>query len=568
VEQSNNRQTELFWELLDNPADKSYSHVQNLRQLINEYPQSGLLQALLLYAGEDDNLNHAVVYTDPRLLYKLRNNADDLYAVTDDQLTETSSAGNYFHTNGEVSRAEDIFALPETFDETTGTPFTGATLEHEPAETAVATGHDTGPLTGEDGFKADEAEENTTATPDETVTAAEEETIPLPEHTLSSYQEEQPVADIKPEPQPEQEIPAEDIKPGPQFEQEIELPTPGFFIPQAETTDTGTYEAGGEDMYSKLYESYTEIFEHTPSGAIQPIDDEVYDEIVSIENINLSPHEFIAPTAEAPAAQQPVAEMKEPVWSFQAPLPAAKEEPANRSRKVDLNDEAEKLMLGNIAATDFFVFDRALSERIKAGDEVKEEPAPRGRRVAAKALKAAPAKKNTYERVTRYFDDTMPYSFMWWLDKTRKEHSGIYQPFVEFILDTTQEIERDVPDELQQQYYENIFELTSVDELERTTGTGPVKFDPRKKEDEIIERFIHEVPQIKPQTGEKLDNENKARRSSEDQDEIVTETLAQVYVDQMLYHKAIKVYKKLILKFPEKSRYFASQIDGLEKKIS
>jgi hypothetical protein len=65
-----------------------------------------------------------------------------------------------------------------------------------------------------------------------------------------------------------------------------------------------------------------------------------------------------------------------------------------------------------------------------------------------------------------------------------------------------------------------------------------------------------------------LDNENKARKSSEDQDELVTETLAQIYIDQMLYPKAITTYKKLMLKFPEKSRYFASQIEELEKRTS
>ena len=84
----------------------------------------------------------------------------------------------------------------------------------------------------------------------------------------------------------------------------------------------------------------------------------------------------------------------------------------------------------------------------------------------------------------------------------------------------------------------------------------------------IIERFIQEEPQIKPQSSDKLDNENKARKSSEDSDELVTETLAIVYTEQMLYHKAIACYKKLLLKFPEKSRYFASKIEQLEKKTN
>jgi hypothetical protein len=95
-----------------------------------------------------------------------------------------------------------------------------------------------------------------------------------------------------------------------------------------------------------------------------------------------------------------------------------------------------------------------------------------------------------------------------------------------------------------------------------------VPFQIKRKEDFIVEKFIREEPQIKPPNSDKLDNENKARKSAEDSNDLVSETLANIYTDQMLFHKAIETYKKLSLKFPEKSTYFADQIRDLEKKIN
>jgi hypothetical protein len=79
---------------------------------------------------------------------------------------------------------------------------------------------------------------------------------------------------------------------------------------------------------------------------------------------------------------------------------------------------------------------------------------------------------------------------------------------------------------------------------------------------------MKEEPQIRPPDSKKLDTENKARKSAEDPNDLVSETLAQIYADQMLYEKAISTYKKLSLKVPEKSPYFADRILELEKKVN
>ena len=211
---------------------------------------------------------------------------------------------------------------------------------------------------------------------------------------------------------------------------------------------------------------------------------------------------------------------------------------------------------------DLFSFNESsdsLRESIKSLKNTRQVP----------ALKEENLVEGTQKDISRYHDEAMPYSFIWWLKKTRNEHAGVYQPYAQ-PRPVSNNVNNAIakPDELQQQYFENIFHTTSVADLEKNTAEKPVEYDNSKKESQLIDRFIKEEPQIKPQQLDKLDNENKAKKSSEDREEFVTETLAKIYTEQMLFHKAITAYKKLILKFPEKSRYFADKIDLLEKKIN
>ena len=48
--------------------------------------------------------------------------------------------------------------------------------------------------------------------------------------------------------------------------------------------------------------------------------------------------------------------------------------------------------------------------------------------------------------------------------------------------------------------------------------------------------------------------------------DFVTETLAAIYADQGYYERAIEVYAKLILLYPEKSAYFASLVNEIKSK--
>ena len=56
-----------------------------------------------------------------------------------------------------------------------------------------------------------------------------------------------------------------------------------------------------------------------------------------------------------------------------------------------------------------------------------------------------------------------------------------------------------------------------------------------------------------------------ARLSIIEDTNLVTPTLARVYLEQEYYEKAISTYKKLILKYPKKSSFFAGQIKLIRK---
>lgn len=84
---------------------------------------------------------------------------------------------------------------------------------------------------------------------------------------------------------------------------------------------------------------------------------------------------------------------------------------------------------------------------------------------------------------------------------------------------------------------------------------------------DVIDKFIQEDPQIKPKRSEFYSPINMARLSVVDDSDMVSETLALIYVEQGNYNNAISTYEKLSLKNPEKRSYFANQIKILKQKI-
>jgi hypothetical protein len=114
--------------------------------------------------------------------------------------------------------------------------------------------------------------------------------------------------------------------------------------------------------------------------------------------------------------------------------------------------------------------------------------------------------------------------------------------------------------------------LSAVDEYTFTgwfdhLGVTSDHRDSDQGQDELVEKFLTDLPGIRPDPERAPDQTDRSEASGKSSDSIMTETLAKIYAEQGLYRKAIHAYEKLSLKYPEKSTYFATQIQRIKRKL-
>lgn len=111
--------------------------------------------------------------------------------------------------------------------------------------------------------------------------------------------------------------------------------------------------------------------------------------------------------------------------------------------------------------------------------------------------------------------------------------------------------------------------VASLKQNEFTKETFEINSEEDKKAfvngEELIERFIKEEPRIQVKKSGFFNPVNMAKKSVQESDEFITETLARIYAKQGNIPKAIRAYQKLSLKFPEKTAYFAALIEELKR---
>jgi len=155
--------------------------------------------------------------------------------------------------------------------------------------------------------------------------------------------------------------------------------------------------------------------------------------------------------------------------------------------------------------------------------------------------------------------------------------------------DTTEDIEQQetvVPDVASPHSFDEWLQLLSnqpLPEVPKTESivTPPVVEETKQEEtaevntplpnknqafdiDGIISRFITESPSISRPKAEFFNPANMAKLSVEEDEDLVTETLARINLKQGNYKKAIRMFEKLCLKFPEKMPYFVDLIQKIK----
>ncbi|WP_291965720.1 hypothetical protein [Maribacter sp.] len=159
------------------------------------------------------------------------------------------------------------------------------------------------------------------------------------------------------------------------------------------------------------------------------------------------------------------------------------------------------------------------------------------------------------------FDAKEKYSFSEWLSLASKKP-----------LEKSEEVvAQNNPDEIteaQVEVKESKIEKTIQKVEKQKVSPKPirkpkVKSEAIKKKYDRIDKFIASNPKIVPT--EQSTTIDISSSSKIDHNELMTETLARVYLEQKKYKNAIQAYKILSLKYPEKSSFFADRIKTVEK---
>jgi tetratricopeptide (TPR) repeat protein len=110
--------------------------------------------------------------------------------------------------------------------------------------------------------------------------------------------------------------------------------------------------------------------------------------------------------------------------------------------------------------------------------------------------------------------------------------------------------------------FQEWLKLSKTQPIDREKKKIP-KIEGKKKKNALIDKFIENSPKIPP-VRHGVAPTVRLDTNRNDHSSLMTETLAKVYLEQKKYQKAIQAYEILILKYPEKSSFFANRITNIK----
>jgi hypothetical protein len=111
--------------------------------------------------------------------------------------------------------------------------------------------------------------------------------------------------------------------------------------------------------------------------------------------------------------------------------------------------------------------------------------------------------------------------------------------------------------------------LSAMNQSQHQPATDTNPNAPVQHQMNLIDSFLKKgKDKITPAEIKPIEPVDISANSIIEKDELMTETLANIHIKQKRYDKAILIFEKLSLKYPEKNIYFATRINELEKLIS
>ncbi len=106
----NNRQNEVLWNLLADPANNGHAYVANLQSLVAEFPQSGVLHTLFAHAEGGQSAGNAAAYINPMALYKLIHSPESLAVVNEGQIVQQTGGATHMTPEAGVQPENKVVA--------------------------------------------------------------------------------------------------------------------------------------------------------------------------------------------------------------------------------------------------------------------------------------------------------------------------------------------------------------------------------------------------------------------------------------------------------------------------